>query len=372
MVLLRNIFRLLRSTLIILLTTFSITLFIDFFFGKLILNKLDPYLSKTDFYQRLIRIDHKFYHHTLKENVKYYKAKSFNKYHTLCTDNHGFKYKCETKRSKKFDVGFLGDSFVEGVALDYEKTFVGLFEKNKNLSVANLGVTSYAPNIYLSKMKYLLDNNYKFKHLVVFIDISDLYDDNTFYKLNDDFSVSEKNAKEKNLKRRKFLRYNFPLTNYYMFVIKMNIRLNKDVPPLNSKQPAFSKKATLKSKWTYQDGDKIEGYDESISKTQFEMIKSMNKLYDLLKKNDIKLSLAVYPWPQQLQNKDFNSKHVRMWRDFCQRKCENFVNFFPFFLKEVENNSFIEVFSKYYFWNDIHFNEEGNKVIANKLIKDIF
>ena len=75
-----------------------------------------------------------------------------------------------------------------------------MFERNKNLSVANLGVTSYSPNIYLSKMKYLLDNNFKFKHLIVFIDISDLYDDNTFYKLNDDFSVSEKNAKEKLLK----------------------------------------------------------------------------------------------------------------------------------------------------------------------------
>ena len=150
------------------------------------------------------------------------------KYHTLCTDNHGFKYKCGATRNKNFDIAFLGDSFVEGVALNYEKTFVGLFERNKNLSVANLGVTSYSPNIYLSKMKYLLDNNFKFKHLVVFIDISDLYDDNTFYKLNSDFSVSEKNAKHKNLKRRKFLRYNFPLTNYYMFVIKMNSRLNKD------------------------------------------------------------------------------------------------------------------------------------------------
>ena len=36
-----------------------------------------------------------------------------------------------------------------------------------------------------------------------------------------------KKAKEKNLKRRKFLRYNFPLTNYYMFVIKMNNRINR-------------------------------------------------------------------------------------------------------------------------------------------------
>ena len=114
---------------------------------------------------------------------------------------------------------------------------MGIFENKKKITVANLGVTSYAPNIYLSKIKHLLDNNYKFKHLIVFVDISDVFDDNTFYKLNDDFSISERNAKEKNLKRRKFLRYNFPLTNFYMFVIKMNNRLNKEVPSIKSKEP---------------------------------------------------------------------------------------------------------------------------------------
>ena len=70
MVLLKSIYNFIKSILIILFITFSITLVIDFFFGELILDKLDPYLSKTDFYERLIRVDHKFYHHTLKENVK--------------------------------------------------------------------------------------------------------------------------------------------------------------------------------------------------------------------------------------------------------------------------------------------------------------
>ncbi len=57
---------------------------------------------------------------------------------------------------KNFDVAFMGDSFVEG-GLEYEKTFVGIFEDNTNLSVANLGVISYAPKIYLSKENYIYD-----------------------------------------------------------------------------------------------------------------------------------------------------------------------------------------------------------------------
>ena len=81
----------------IILITFILSLAIDFFFGKAILNKLDPYLSQTNFYDRLIRIDHKFYHHTLKKNVNYKKATGFSGNLTFCTDNHGFKYKCNSK-----------------------------------------------------------------------------------------------------------------------------------------------------------------------------------------------------------------------------------------------------------------------------------
>ena len=317
-----------------------------------------------------MRIDHKFYHHTLKKNVKYDKAPSFGNYHTLCTDNHGFKFKCGVKRDKKFEIAFMGDSFVEGVALNYENTFVGIFENQKNISVANFGVTSYAPNIYLSKVKYLLDKNYKFKHLIVFIDISDVFDDNTFYKLNKNFSVSERNAKEKNLKRRKFLRQSFPLTNFYMFVIKMNKRLNKEVPPLNSDKPIFSEKAVKKALWTYESNDELDGYQDPVSKTQAEMIFAMDNLYKILKKNNIKLSLAVFPWPQQLEFNDENSKHVEMWKNFCEKKCEKFINFFPFFFEEKKRTSFIEVYKKYYFWNDIHFNKLGNRIIAERLIRE--
>ena len=366
---LKKILNVIKSSVIVIFLTFALSLIIDFFFGKLILTKLDSYLSKTEFYGRLIRIDHKYYHHTLKENVKYKKSPSFNGYYTLCTDNHGFKYKCNITRGKEFEIAFIGDSFVE-VALDYEKTFVGLFEEKKNISVANLGVTSYAPKIYLSKIKYLLEKGYKFKHLIVFIDISDLYDDNTFYKLNDDLSVSEKNAKEKRLKTRKFLRSNFPLTNYYMFVIKMNNRINKEVPPVNSVEPIFTEKVSLKAKWTYQSEDEINGYEDPVSKTQEEMIDAMQKLYELVSKKNIKFSIAVFPWPQQLKFDNVNSKHVKMWKEFCEEKCFKFIDFFPFFFREMEETSYIEVFKKYYFWNDVHFNAEGNKVIAERLIQE--
>ena len=236
-------------------------------------------------------------------------------------------------------------------------------------SVANLGVTSYGTNIYLSKINFLLNNNYHFDHVVVFIDVSDLYDDNTFYLLNDDLSVWEKNAKDKNLKRRKFLRYNFPLTNYYMYVIKMNNRINKEAPPLKSLKPIYTSKANLKAEWTYNLQDNINGYADPITKTKKEMINNIEKLYTLLKKNNIKMSLAVYPWPQTLKNDTVNSEHVKMWEEFCFDKCEKFINFFPFFFNEKKKSSHLNVVKKFYFWNDVHFNRRGNSILAEKLIE---
>ena len=205
--------------------------------------------------------------------------------------------------------------------------------------------------------------------MVVFIDVSDLYDDNTFYLLNDDLSVWEKNAKDKNLKRRKFLRYNFPLTNYYMYVIKMNNRINKEAPPLKSLKPIYTSKANLKAEWTYNLQDNINGYADPITKTKKEMINNIEKLYSLLKKNSIKMSLVVYPWPQTLKNDTVNSEHVKMWEEFCFNKCEKFINFFPFFFNEKKKSSHLNVVKKFYFWNDVHFNKQGNSILAEKLIK---
>ena len=295
---------------------------------------------------------------------------SFEGKHTFCTDNHGFKYKCGKKRERNFKVAFLGDSFVEGLGLNYEKTFVGIFEEEKNISVANLGVTSYSTKIYLSKIKHLLENGYFFEHVILFIDISDFYDDNVFFMLQKDYSVKVRNYKSKKLKRKKFLRNNFPLTNFYMYVIKMTTSGNRKIITENYEKPFFYEKTRLKAKWTYQTSDKINGYTFPVSETQKEMLAAINELHSLLAEKKIKLSIVVYPWPQQLENNDLNSKHVIMWENFCKEKCYKFINFFPFFFKEMKKSSYLNVYKKYYFWNDFHFNAEGNRVIAEKLISE--
>ena len=65
------------------------------------------------------------------------------------------------------------DSFTEGTPIEYEDSFVGLFEEKTGYKTANLGIVSYSPKIYLSKINFLLKEGFKFDHVVVFIDNRD-------------------------------------------------------------------------------------------------------------------------------------------------------------------------------------------------------
>ena len=70
-----------------------------------------------------------------------------------------------------------------------------MFASNyKDLKIANLAVSSYNPTIYLMKLKWLLDNGYSFKHIYVFIDISDIQDESRYFVSSEGIVKSEHQA----------------------------------------------------------------------------------------------------------------------------------------------------------------------------------
>ena len=370
MIFFRKILKTIWSLFLIILITFVFTLIIDFFFGKKILELTDKFWIKTEFYGKIKRINHDIYHHGLKANVKMKNVKGFDGNYTFCTDNHGFRYKCNNSiRGKSFDYAFMGDSFTEGSSVSYEDSFVGMFEKATNKKVANLGVVSYAPKIYLSKLNFFLEKGYTFEHVIIPIDISDLYDDDVSYRLKKNYIVEDNFERGEKLKIRRFLRKNFPFTNFYMFVIKNLNQVGYKPVNLKNNKPSFHKDVLLKAKWTYSSDKFIDGYWKPVQSAQNEMIETMTKLYELLSKRNIPLSIVIYPWPQQLENDNENSKHVQMWRLFCENKCANFINLFPIFFKEKKDNGYLETYKKYYWWNDMHFNIEGNVLVAKEMLK---
>ena len=76
---------------------------------------------------------------------------------------------------------FIGDSFTFGVGLDWEKSFVGILNKDFNINAINAGVNSYSPTTYKYKLRSLIDEGLisENQKIVIGLDISDVYDEAT-------------------------------------------------------------------------------------------------------------------------------------------------------------------------------------------------
>ena len=80
--------------------------------------------------------------------------------------------------------------------------------------------------------------------------------------------------------------------------------------------------------------------------------------------------IAVYPWSTQLYYKDLESIQVKIWKEFSQENNVEFINLFPLFLDRNDDKEDInKKIKKYYIPFDVHFNNEGNKIIADYFLK---
>ncbi len=363
-----------RNSILIFLISLTLFFSVDFLLGNKILNLLYSFEtidSPEEIRKKRLRIQNKereyriknpYFHHTLKANVK---TKSYwgNLEYSTCTNNYGFRVDCDNEKNKENSrqIIFIGDSFTEGLGLEYNKTFVGLYKNFTNFNVLNMGVTSYSPIIYYNKIKYYLEKGLKIDHVVVFLDISDIDDEANYYeKCNNSLKICDRKTEDtnKNLVQieKDFIRDNFPLSNFVSLKTK---ELKRKIKPKNY----IYREDFKRSAWTYQNNK--ENYQLGIDNS----LKYMSFLSNVLKKKNIKLSLAVYPHPATLIHDIEDSKHVSIWRKFCINKCTNFINLFPIFFNEIKNNNQMKIIKKYYIHNDIHFNEAGNRKIFNYIKK---
>ena len=337
---------------IIFLITITLILSIDFLFGSYLLKFTSKKIDHT--------ISHNIFDHDLKKKFRADLEWAPGKTYLFCSDKNSFRTFCDNMESdlKEFDLAFIGDSFTEGIGLDYEDTFVGkISTKFKNLKIANLGVVSYSPSIYYAKLSYLIENGYNFKKVIIYFDISDIYDDNRKYKFQDNKIVRKKSKLL--LGVQKSLKSTFPFLAYSIKTIKNDI----------FKKPKIINKCNYldycheKSSWTFNDSY----FGSTDIKKSF---KFMEMIYDLLNKNNIKMSVGIYPWPAQIMFDNQDSEIVKLMSDFCKNRCEFFFNNFPDFFKEMNVKKKEEIISRYYIKGDVHFNSLGNEKLFQNFVNN--
>ena len=148
-------------------------------------------------------------------------------------------------------------------------------------------------------------------------------------------------------------------------MLTKNILINKSII---EKRPTNFQLNTLRSKWSYQyNQKKYNNY--SFEEAEKLMTDKMMLLYSLLKKNNISLSIAVYPWPSTIYYEEANNRNYFIWKKFCENKCKKFYNFINIFFELLEKSSKNKIIEDYFINGDVHYNYNGSKLIANELYK---
>ncbi len=362
--------------------TLIIFLTVDFFLGNRILNIFK--INKDNSY----RISNDIFNHGFKKNYKTDNAFWGPYKYRFCSNKYGTRDDCSNNPTEKFDYAFIGDSQTEGVGLNFEDTYVGKFAKQNKLDVINFGIIRSSPSLYFERLKFFLEQEIRFKELFILIDISDLHDEIKYNKnifKNDKMNLCKSNNETKNinnLKKNSLLKKLKNKSFQIKRIVKENFKISYSLTELiwwkmnfkeffSSYTYDYLDKNYYRSAWLYNNnlgnlGD-TKCLEYLIESTQ----KIVNDIYDLLNKYNIKLSIIVAPWPGNILHDIEKSTHVIMWKNFCQTRCNNFINLFPYFFEYAKKNGKIKTINDHFFKYDVHYNEFANKIISNQITKHV-
>ncbi len=337
-----------------------------------ILLACDWLYSNLIHHERHYRTPDPRFDHTLTPNFDGYDR--LRGYYRVRTNNLGFKdetVRDVPARSESYRVLLIGDSFTEGAGLRFEQTFAGLLYRAgrsapRAVEFLNAGVATYSPVIYYRKIKHLIESGLRFDEVIVFSDISDVPDEATAYFCIDEDPQYRKHCSGEARHagpKRTLLQHNFA-------VIDGTIRWAGETIRSLSTSKAGDVLDRLRvsplAAWTTSDDFpqlKPLGVAGGIQRSQ----QNMKKLADLLRRENVKLSIAVYPWMLQLATGDRDSRQVRIWREFCAQNCDAFIDLFPAFFAAKDAHA--DWLDRLFIPGDFHFSAESNRIIFREIAR---
>ncbi|MEE8211712.1 MAG: hypothetical protein V3T85_07315, partial [Acidiferrobacterales bacterium] len=193
-----------KKTLVIIAVTLFLVIDFTTAFVLKALDLFTPAYMTAGQHEAVYRRPHPVFHHTLARNIEYDHAVWGTEVYTIRTNSLGFKDERVREvalEAKQPRIIITGDSFTEGLGLEFKDTFVGHisnYYKKRNVEVLNAGILSYSPEIHLAKTRYFLEaERLEFDHLVVFIDMSDMEDEAMGYNIDLNRPVKKITDREK-------------------------------------------------------------------------------------------------------------------------------------------------------------------------------
>ena len=321
--------------------------------------------------------EEKFY--KLKENCKgKFRFKTSFPATNIFTDEFGFRtMDSAEKEFKEKKIFLLGDSFTFGVGLEYEDTFSGLLEINQSdYRFFNFAVPSYSPTVYSYKLKKILEKKIIPDKVILFLDITDIHDEAGRWTFNRNINKPELITNEVFNKNKKdnFKHRNFKITTQLASILNLNLRILRselrnifqEKTETNLTMNTFQGQFIFKNE---KDLDSNFWSEGMINKGSNNIVKNIDTISKILKKNNSDFYLVIYPWAETLvYGQDFFN-----WSEFGKKLCSNekckFIDTLQVFEQYKINNK--NWMTDLYFPNDIHFTKLGSEIIFNELISKI-
>lgn len=324
--------------------------------------------------QASMRTQSEIYHHDLRPMLNGVRSHWGPLAYRTTTNSLGFRdaeARAVTLRSAHPRVLLIGDSFTEGIGVDFEETFAGRVHNELQASgvdVLNAGVMSYCPIIYYRKIKYLLEEvGLEFDYVVVFLDMSDIQDE-VIYRLDANGNVVSENASptaanEEELEAAKPRGWSKKrLIGFVDGNTTVAANLLRRVRSLYRGPQVFYGVNKRRALWTIDEQIFASYGREGLERAQAHM----DMLRELLAQHAIPLTVAVYPWPDQVFHGDLNSKQVIFWREWSQNNDAGFLNLFGDFIDPQDK---LEALNRYYIPGDTHWNSAGHRVVADAFLR---
>ena len=349
------------------------------------------------FNKRSHKLQSYYYHHDQRANANYLDHWGTNK-PLIHTNQYGFKAK--QKGAVKFsdrNILLIGDSLAEGVGLKYEDTWAGIIAKkleNKNTTVLNAGLQTYASSIYLAKTYDLIERKkLPITEVYVMISVNDIHDDFYRYKSVDKkFRVRHDDElnfffiKIINFIKGNTLSYQIiaELTPPLAFIQKVESSFSKIKNyffskeknlPQNQKKIKFiqSEESILKisNRGDYKIMYDQKSFETNGKKSILKTINYLGRLQKYLSDKGIALTI-ILPRESVFIIKDpikKNYEYLIKQLESLSNKNNNFI-----YLNEYyqESKNRFDSYRDLFFVNDVHWNKKGNQKIAEEILRKAF
>lgn len=266
---------------------------------------------------------------------------------------------------------FLGDSFTEGIGVEFDETFPTLVEaglraaggvaggnSSGSIECLNSGLSSYSPLLEERTLRELLERGLEFDHLVLLVDSSDPQDELLYRRaLGMDVGHMASATAEQDL-----FYSAAGIWAYRQFAVVRKLwRTSRHFEP----------------RWIWRDSARR---DRECWATDPELIQrwgnqgitlmqeSLDRIVALARRRGVSLHMVIYPWPYQIEagraTPQAPSIMEERLADYCSSRGVPLINLYPVFLaREDWRDLFVP--------GDVHWSPAGHRLVARAIAQEL-